>query len=168
MSPPASPRRRTRETAAAVGAALGLVPRIALQLDEIDFGDDWCGLSFAALNADPRWRAWNDDRERGVTPAGDTLAAVQRRIVGFVEDLRTAAEAVALVSHADVIKLAIAHYLGLPLPAIDRLDIAPASISIPELEPWGVKVLGLNEVPAERSDIHEDRHLRPHDQLLVG
>ncbi|RUV33129.1 hypothetical protein EOD29_32465, partial [Mesorhizobium sp. M1A.T.Ca.IN.004.03.1.1] len=35
----------------------------------------------------------------------------------------------ALVSHADVIKAAVSHVLGLPIDAWPRFDIAPASVT---------------------------------------
>jgi broad specificity phosphatase PhoE len=52
------------------------------------------------------------------------------------------------VSHADVIKAALAAVLGLTLDAHDRFDIAPASLSTLVLWEGGGKVVGLNAVPA--------------------
>jgi probable phosphoglycerate mutase len=39
------------------------------------------------------------------------------------------AEMVAVVSHADLIKMILAHFLGMHLDAFQRIMIAPASIS---------------------------------------
>lgn len=145
-----SPRRRTRETAAAIRAALGVEESVAPELDEIDFGESWCGRTFEELNQDPLWRRWNADRLHASTPAGETLRDVQDRIVGHIE--RVAGEmpeqAVALVTHADVIKVAVAHYLRLALDRIDLFDIAPASVSTLAVGDWGARLMGLNEVPA--------------------
>src|SRR4051812_49318409 len=54
-----SPRRRARETAEEIGAAVGRRPEIAPALDEHDPGE-WAGLTFEALAPDPRWQAWNE------------------------------------------------------------------------------------------------------------
>jgi broad specificity phosphatase PhoE len=50
-----------------------------------------------------------------------------------------------LVSHADVLKAALAHWLGLSLDSLQRFDIAPASLSTVAVGDWGAKVLSLNE-----------------------
>jgi probable phosphoglycerate mutase len=52
------------------------------------------------------------------------------------------------VSHADVIKSVVAHYLGLALGAIGRFEISPASISTVAVGAWGAKVLAVNETVA--------------------
>lgn len=79
----ASPRDRTRETALAISDAAGIAPvKIAEELDEIDFGS-WSGRSFDELNTDPAWRKWNENRGAASTPAGETMAQVQERIVSF-------------------------------------------------------------------------------------
>src|SRR4051812_49723617 len=83
-----SPRRRTRETAAAIGAEMGIDEEVAFELDEIDFGVDWCGRAFDDLNTDARWRQWNEARSTARTPAGEALSDVQRRIVGHMEHMR--------------------------------------------------------------------------------
>jgi broad specificity phosphatase PhoE len=145
-----SPRNRTRETADAIGDACGVRNEVVPDLDEIDFGAEWCGRSFDELGADPAWRRWNENRAGAHTPAGESLATVRDRVAQHMR--RAAADhpgaAVVLVSHADVIKTAITHHLGLPLATIDRLEVAPASISTLVVGAWGAKLLGLNETPA--------------------
>jgi broad specificity phosphatase PhoE len=146
----ASPRNRTRETADAIAAASGLRNEVAPDLDEIDFGDEWCGRSFDELNADPAWRHWNEDRAGARTPAGEALCDVEDRVQRHVR--RAAADhpdgAVVLVTHADVIKAAVTRHLGLPIAAIDRFEVAPASITTLVVGDWGAKLLSLNEAPS--------------------
>jgi broad specificity phosphatase PhoE len=143
-----SPRRRTQQTAAAIAAATGVQSTVAKDLDEIDFGREWCGRSFADLGSDPRWREWNADRASARSPGGESLGDVQERIVAYIEAARKSAELpAALVTHADVIKVAVAYYIGLPLTAIDRFDVAPGSISALVIGDWGAKLLWLNETP---------------------
>jgi broad specificity phosphatase PhoE len=146
----ASPRERTQETAAAIAAACGVDPvERAEELDEIDF-DRWSGQGFDALADDPLWRQWNSVRSLTRTPGGETMLDVQGRILGLMERLRQrhAEGRVVLVSHADVIKAAVMHVLGLSADAWPRFDIGPASITTVTMGEWGAKVMSLNEVVA--------------------
>jgi broad specificity phosphatase PhoE len=147
----ASPRERTRQTALAISDAAGVGPvKIADELDEIDFGR-WNGRSFEELNTDPDWREWNVNRGAASTPAGQTMAQVQERVVGFTQRIANAASragagrSVVLVSHADVIKAAVCHFLGVPLANVDRFEISPASVTTLVVGEWGAKLYALNE-----------------------
>lgn len=143
----ASPRERTQETAAAVAARRNGMPvTISAALDEIDFGA-WSGRPFDALNQDPEWRRWNAARSLARTPAGEGMRDVTERVMGLIEGLASAHPngAVVLVSHADVIRAALLHVLGLPVDAWPRIDIAPASISKIAFDPWGAQVILMNE-----------------------
>jgi len=151
----ASPRERTRETALAISDAAGVGPvKIAGELDEIDFGA-WSGRSFDELNSDPAWRHWNGNRGEASTPAGETMAQVQERVASFTRRIADAGagRAVVLVSHADVIKAAVCHFLGVPLANLDRFEISPASVTTLVIGGWGSKLLALNET-IDRMEVH--------------
>lgn len=47
-----------------------------------------------------------------------------------------------IVSHSDVIKLILAHYLGQPLDLFQRINISTASVSELLLPPGGVPMVG--------------------------
>lgn len=143
-----SPRERARETAAAIAAACALdEPIMAEALDELDFGA-WSGQTFDALNVDPAWRRWNSLRSLARTAGGETMLDVQRRVLGLVEMMigQDDGKRIAMVSHADVIKAAVSHFLGLPIDAWPRFDIAPASITSVVAGDWGAKVVTVNEI----------------------
>lgn len=130
-----SPRLRARATAEAIADRLGLEVEVDCALDEIDFGA-WTGTSFDELADDPSWRRWNEARATACPPGGETMVAAAARIVGrigrvWVQDRNPAA--VVLVSHCDMIRAAVAHYLGLSLNNLLRFDIDPASITRPEV-----------------------------------
>ena len=75
----------------------------------------------------------------------------QQRIVGEIEFLRTQhapQDVVICVSHADPLKLLVAHYLGLPFDNFQRLSIDPASITILYLDKSANQLLALNVVPS--------------------
>ena len=115
-------------------------------LDEINFGV-WTGLSFAALNTMASWRAWNTNRDAGEAPGGETAAAAQARAVTCVARLHAAhaGESVVLVTHGDIIKSVISHYLGLPLQAYGRIDIAQASITTLVVREGSATLLSMND-----------------------
>ena len=143
----ASPRERTQETARRIASASGIVDvETEAALDEVDFGT-WSGRSFDDLNGDPEWRRWNTVRSLAQTPAGATMHEVQARVVGVIRALHAGkpGSGFVLVSHADVIKSAVAFYLGLSLDAWPRFDIAPASITTLVVEDWTASITGLNE-----------------------
>jgi broad specificity phosphatase PhoE len=142
----ASPLERARETAEPIAARAGLAVEILPALDEIDFGS-WAGRRFDELHEDPLWAGWNQARHVTRPPEGETALEAQARVLRGLEDLRTRhGEArLALVSHADVIKLVIAHALGLGADATRLFEIGPASVSVLVLGAWGAKVESLNE-----------------------
>lgn len=145
-----SPRARARETATAIAERAGLAVSVEEALDEIDFGA-WSGRAFAELAADPDFAAWNAARGLAATPAGETMLAVQLRVQRLLARLRAGgARRVVLVTHADVIRAAVAHHLGLAPDFWARLEIAPASVTTLALGAASATLLGLNEreVPA--------------------
>jgi probable phosphoglycerate mutase len=52
--------------------------------------------------------------------------------------------AIAAVSHGDVIRAAVAYYLGIPLDFLLRFEIAPASITTLQLSPETAVLTCLN------------------------
>ena len=141
-----SPRERARETAVPIAAVTGVPLEIAAALDEVDVGE-WAGRAFAELNGDPRWETWNTQRGLACTPGGETMHDVRERIVAHLDQLRTTYPQgkIVLVTHGDVIKGAVLHYLGLPLDDYQRIEVEPASVSTIEIGDWGSKIAALNE-----------------------
>lgn len=141
-----SPLPRAVETAEALAAAWGRDVQCSEAFGEIDFGE-WSGRHFDDLAADARWGRWNSFRSGAALPGGGLMLQVQARAVIGLADLheRHRDQTVAVVSHSDVIKAIIAHYLGVSLDLLGRIDISPASLSILALHDWGAQVLRLND-----------------------
>lgn len=144
----ASPLERTARTAGILGKRLGLAVETVDSLAEIDFGD-WTGRSFAELDEREDWRRWNHFRSGTRPLGGETMAEVLARALGFIEDLIRGGPkgSAVLVSHCDVIRAVLAHYLGMPQDLLLRLEVAPASVSTVEIGPWGPRILRINEEP---------------------
>ena len=140
-----SPQPRARETAEFLGELIDDSVKIVPQLDEIDYGE-WTGRTFEELRGISRWRDFNSLRSCTRIPGGELMIEVQARVLELMECLsrRHPAVALALVSHADVIRAALAHCLGMPLDLVLRLEVSPASISMVAMEQYGPRVLSIN------------------------
>jgi broad specificity phosphatase PhoE len=145
----ASPLERAQETAARIAQGRGIEVKTAAEAGEVRFGE-WTGRSFAELAGDAAWQRWNEMRSTARAPGGESALEAQSRIVGLLERVRAAhaGACVAIVSHADVIKLALAHALGSPIELMRRIEVSPASVSTLALELCDVRVLGMNDVAA--------------------
>jgi len=140
-----SPLERARETAALIGARLRLEVQIADELNEIDFGD-WTNRTLPDLHEIEDWRRFNSFRSGSRIPNGESMLEVQDRMLRLLERLcaEHGDQAVALVSHGDVIKATLAHCLGVPLDLFQRIEISPASVSVVRIERHGPAVLLIN------------------------
>ncbi|MGH3507239.1 MAG: histidine phosphatase family protein, partial [Nocardioidaceae bacterium] len=127
----ASPLRRTQETAEAVAGALAMPVRTVPDFRECAFGD-WDGLTFEEVMG--RWpgelEAWLGSVEMR-PPGGESLVDVQQRVESelgaVIEAYR--GRTLLVVSHVTPIKLAVRYALDMPLPSINRMQLAPASLT---------------------------------------
>ncbi|UPK30876.1 histidine phosphatase family protein [Bradyrhizobium sp. 195] len=145
-----SPQRRCMQSACILSAYLRLPVEIVPALDELDYGE-WTGRSFEDLGSDPRWSRWNRRRSTSRPPGGESMRALQRRVVGHLEQLRSDrdSEIVIAVSHAEPIRAALLHYSRRQLDDFLSIEIDPASISTLSVDHRGVRVRGINQrVPA--------------------
>jgi len=141
-----SPLERAHETARAVAAHHGLEIQLRDSLGEVRFGD-WTGRSVADLDAgDAQWHGWNSNRSIARTPNGESFLQLQNRMVSEIVAIAAERPAaiVAVVSHADAIRAALAQFLGIPGDFVLRLDIRPASVSVLHLGSGQPRVSALN------------------------
>jgi probable phosphoglycerate mutase len=124
-----SPRRRALETATPIAAALARPLEIASALDEHDAGS-FAGRRFEALRRNPRWRDWNSRRASARPPAGESMAELQTRVVGFLARLvqRHPDDRLVLVSHAEPIRAALMYVQHVPLDDFLKVDVPVASV----------------------------------------
>lgn len=138
-----SPLQRAMETAEPLAQAhhLPVLPRPALM--DVDYGT-FQGRSYRQAARTKLWKILQDAPSKIVFPGGEGFTGMQARVV---EELDTLARiwqpeepslpdqpqdeaVIAIVTHADVIRLALAHYLNMPLDDFLRLTVAPGSISM--------------------------------------
>jgi probable phosphomutase (TIGR03848 family) len=141
----ASPLERTRETAAPIAKARKLAVRIDRGLLECDFGE-WTGRKLNDLRKLPEWNAVQRHPSGFRFPGGESFTEMQTRIVTAVDKLvtRHAGGTVVAVSHADPIKAAVAHAMGVHLDLFQRVVISPCSITAIMYSPGGIVVLAVN------------------------
>jgi probable phosphoglycerate mutase len=142
----ASPRERAFYTAREIAEPHELTVEILDGLDEIDFGD-WTGKRFDELEGDPLWDEWNGARGTARPPGGESMGEAVDRAAAALTELTAShdGQTIAAVSHCDIIRGLVAHFLGMPLDNLLRFDIDPASVSRLVIGSWGARVMSVNE-----------------------
>jgi len=142
-----SPLDRALQTAEPIARGVKLEVRKSEAANEINFGD-WTGQTFESLSSDRRWRHFNNYRSMTMIPGGELFLEVQNRIV---KELETLAEQhgkarIAIVSHADVIRAAVAYFAATPIDMIDRFEILPCSVSVVAVNDDNATLLTINNM----------------------
>jgi probable phosphoglycerate mutase len=142
----ASPLERTVETARPLAASKRLRVRVREGLGEVRYGD-WEGKKLRALAKTKLWRQVMASPSRARFPGGETLAETQARSVAAIEVLRARhpRDSVAVVTHADVIRVLVAYYGGIHLDLYQRLVISPVSISVLWVGDGTPRLLAVND-----------------------
>lgn len=78
------------------------------------------------------------------------MLEAQARAVGALERIRERhpSGTVAVVSHGDILRAVVAHYIGASLDLLHRFEIAPASITTIRVSEHGAVLLRMNEIVA--------------------
>jgi probable phosphoglycerate mutase len=135
-----SPLARTAETAAEIAAVHRLQPVVDERLLEVDYGK-WAGRTLTSLRRLKAWRTVMVAPSRMRFPEGESLLEAQTRAVSACEDIAARKGTVVAVTHADIIKAVVSHYLGQPLDLFQRIGVAPTSVTVLELSKGGVPVV---------------------------
>ena len=145
-----SPIDRTLETARIVAAPHDLNVRTRRNLGEVEYGA-WTNRSLKTLARTRLWSTVQRFPSAARFPDGETLRETQARALEAIEKIREEhpKQAVCIVSHADVIKLVAAHYLGMHIDLFQRLMISPASYSVVSVGEHGPVVQSINSQPVE-------------------
>ena len=143
-----SPIERTNETARAIASRHSVRVQTRRGLGEVDYGG-WTNRPLRSLMRTKLWSTVQRFPSAARFPDGESLREVQAR--ALIEIERIGAEHpkgnVCCVSHGDVIKLVLAHYIGVHIDLFQRIVVAPASVSVFSLSDRGPMVLSLNAMP---------------------
>lgn len=141
-----SPLERALETAEPIAKALKQRVKIDAGLMEADVGD-WQGRSVRRLALTRYWRVIQRAPSRARHPGGESFVETQGRIIAALDAIcakHKPRDIVACVFHADPIKLAVAHYIGLPLDQFQRLGCDTASATLLAVSETGAYLMWMN------------------------
>ncbi len=149
-----SPLERARQTAAPIGKAIGIRPKVDRGLLECDFGD-WTGAELKQLMKLPEWRTVQKAPSSFRFPNGESFTEMQVRIVTALDRLRARhpGGVIVCVSHADPIKAAMAHALGTHIDLFQRIVISTCSISAITWSTDGPIALTVNSTGGSLSEL---------------
>jgi broad specificity phosphatase PhoE len=141
-----SPQRRAQQSATILSTYFSLPIEIIIAVDELDYGD-WTARSFSALENDPDWAQWNARRGQHRPPNGESMRALQLRVVRYLEQLRDdkTDDTVAIVSHAEPIRAALLYYSRKRLDEFLAIEVDPASVSTLFLAGGEVRIAIINQ-----------------------
>lgn len=141
-----SPLERCQETATPLAERLGLELRLLEDVKETDCGA-WTGQALEELRKAETWQQVQINPSGFRFPDGESMLEIQARMVAALERLSREhkGETIAVFSHSDPIKLAVAFYVGMPLDLFQRLDVSPASVSELDFTPLRVRLARLND-----------------------
>lgn len=142
-----SPLERCMETAVYIAESQKLDVIELEEMGEVRYGD-WEGKKIAKLSKEKLWYTVQHFPSRMRFPNGEALREVQFRSIQALETLAAnhRDEMIVVVSHADIIKLVLAYYLGVHIDLFQRVGISPASVSVIHLPANGmVHVARIND-----------------------
>jgi probable phosphoglycerate mutase len=141
-----SPLERAIETAQPLAAARGLPLRIVEGVGEVRYGE-WTGGELKELAKHELWPGVQFYPSGTRFPNGETLGEVQARAIAALDALRAQhpKQIIAVISHADLIKLVVAYYVGMHIDLFQRLVINPAALTAFGFGPMGPRLLAFND-----------------------
>jgi probable phosphoglycerate mutase len=144
-----SPLERALETAAPIASARSLEIIPEPDLLDADIGK-WQGKSWKVLSLTKAWKIVQHAPSRFRFPDGESFPEIQTRVVNVLERIaqkHKPQDVVAVVFHADPIKLAVAHFIGLPLDHFQRLGCDTGSVTALHINEAGANLVRLNQRP---------------------
>jgi probable phosphoglycerate mutase len=145
-----SPLERAMETAEPIATSHSLQILQESNLKDANIGK-WQGKSIRALRLTNAWKVVQHSPSRFQFPEGESFVDLQTRLVNVLESIirkhNKPKDIVAVVFHADPIKLVVSHFLGLPLDHFQRLSCDTGSLTAIYAGEMGANLLKLNQRP---------------------
>ena len=144
---------RALESARILASEWGAELREEPRLNESPF-EPWIGKTYHELAHDENFKLYFETPTRARFSNGEGMADIQRRALDAVARIakETGTGRAAAVSHSDVIKPVLAHYLGMDLDSIHRLAVANASASLVDFKESPPRIRYINFAPWQWRD----------------
>jgi phosphoserine phosphatase len=127
-----SPLQRAIQSADFIGKAAGIEVARDPRLIDFQLGK-WTGMTYAEVAENEEYQRFVRQPDSERIPDGESLEDIRRRSVAAVEQtLRDSppGDAVAIVTHAGIIRVLLSHYMGSPPANYHRIRVGPGSVSI--------------------------------------
>jgi len=121
--------------------------KIDFQIDnrviEMNYGK-WSGRKLAVLSKDSKWKYVQNNPAGFTFPQGESFKSMRKRVDLVLADLKKKKGPILVVTHGDIIKMAITSSLGLPINRFQSFVVEPASLTVINLEKSGATILQSN------------------------
>jgi broad specificity phosphatase PhoE len=144
-----SPLVRARQSAEIIAAGLSGAQIVEEpQIAEVRYGR-WEGMTYHELIDDQDYITYRKSPLQSPTPGGETIQEVQQRGVEAVKRFLSAngGHRVIFVSHGDIIRTVLCHFMGLDLKNFHRIRIDNAAVSAVHVAGDFAEVKFLNLLP---------------------
>jgi probable phosphomutase (TIGR03848 family) len=144
-----SPLERAVETAQSIASLSKLEVIVREPLLEMDYGE-WQGQELKKLRDRSAWETIQHLPSTFSFPGGESFIDAQQRVADEIKRLSEKhgkRDKIVVVSHSDMIKLAICYYLKFHLDNFQRLLISPASLTSLVIDKNNCTLLNMNVPP---------------------
>lgn len=127
-----SPLLRAVQTAEIIGKRFGIDIARDNRLTELSLGR-WEGMYLNEIANTPEYQQFLADPLVTAIPDGENLEHARRRAASALEQAledSPTGDAVAVVTHASIIRVLLTHYMGAPPSMYHRVRVSPGSISV--------------------------------------
>lgn len=140
---------RAIETAEPIAEGRKLEVQLRPELMDNDIGQ-WQGRTLKQVRRTKKWKIVQQAPSRFTFPEGESFLQTQTRLISCLDKIAAShkpTDVIAVIFHADPIKLVVAHYLGMPLDHFQRLACDTASVTVLYVGEAGAHLIKLNQKP---------------------
>ena len=143
-----SPLRRVFATSEIICEPLNLEPIVLDELIEIQLGD-WQGLHMDEIKRrwPELWQQWRNDPSGMTIPNGESLEGVTERAILALQRMVAANrdQHIIIVTHDVIVKVLVAHILGVSNSIYRKFEIGNASLSVIRISDTRSRLVMLND-----------------------
>ncbi|KKQ92366.1 MAG: Phosphoglycerate mutase [Candidatus Woesebacteria bacterium GW2011_GWA2_40_7] len=142
----ASPLLRTKQTAQEVADLKNIEVIDTLDVIETNHSE-WEGVNKKII--EEKWpdvyKTWMETPADAKFPKGETFLETQERIINWWEGMTKNEENTLVVTHDNIIRILVAHALGLLLNNIWKFELNPAAVTVIETNGNNQRLIALDE-----------------------